>query len=169
MTVAEWSCARCGEVHTGLPFDWAFDSPVYWEGPRAEGDLLTDDLCVWTDDDEQRSYFVRGILELPVPGQEQPFAYGVWSSLSEASFRRVVELWDDPARVEEPAYFGWLSNRLPGYPDTLNLPLDVETRALELRPTFVLQPTDHPLAVEQREGITVGRVQEIAEQLLHDD
>jgi len=30
-----------------------------------------------------------------------------------------------------------------------------------------LESTDHPLAVEQREGITMDRVQEIAEALLH--
>jgi len=30
-----------------------------------------------------------------------------------------------------------------------------------------LEQTDHPLALEQRHGITVQRVQEIAEQVLH--
>jgi hypothetical protein len=35
------------------------------------------------------------------------------------------------------------------------------------RPLVELEPTDHPLAVEQRTGITLGRVQEIAETLLH--
>ena len=31
-----------------------------------------------------------------------------------------------------------------------------------------LEPTDHPLAVEQREGITLARVIEFAERVLHD-
>jgi hypothetical protein len=31
------------------------------------------------------------------------------------------------------------------------------------RPHIELEPTDHPLAVEQRRGITVARVIEIAE------
>jgi hypothetical protein len=30
-----------------------------------------------------------------------------------------------------------------------------------------LEPTEHPLAVEQREGVTMARVREIAEMLLH--
>jgi len=30
-----------------------------------------------------------------------------------------------------------------------------------------LEPTDHPLAVEQRHGITMARVQEITEMILH--
>ena len=34
-------------------------------------------------------------------------------------------------------------------------------------PWVELEPTDHPLALEQREGITLARVQEIAEKILH--
>ena len=64
--------------------------------------------------------------------------------------------------------FGWLMADLPTYePTTLNLKTMVQTRPLGLRPLVELEPTDHPLAVEQREGITVARVQSIAEQLLH--
>jgi hypothetical protein len=36
-----------------------------------------------------------------------------------------------------------------------------------VRPHLELEPTDHPLASEQRTGITVARVQQIAEQILH--
>ena len=104
---------------------------------------------------------------MPIEDHEEPFVYGVWSSLSEASFRRVVELWDDPARIEEDPYFGWLSNSIPGYPETVNLPLSVITGSLELRPSFLLHDGDHPLIREQREGITTARVRELAEVNLH--
>jgi hypothetical protein len=33
-------------------------------------------------------------------------------------------------------------------------------------PYVELEPTDHPLAIEQREGVTLARVVEIAEALL---
>src|SRR5215217_3550532 len=48
-----WLCSRCGEEHEGLPLDWAFDKPAFWEGPRADGDELTEDTCVWTDDADE--------------------------------------------------------------------------------------------------------------------
>ncbi|SFF35346.1 hypothetical protein SAMN05421541_109131 [Actinoplanes philippinensis] len=35
------------------------------------------------------------------------------------------------------------------------------------RPLIELEPSDHPLAVEQRTGITLDRVRQIAETLLH--
>ena len=164
-----WRCHRCGEEHDGLPLDWAFDKPTYWDGPRRSGDFLTDDLCVWTDDAGKANYFIRGLVEIPVLGDDVGFCYGVWSSLSEQSFGRVYELWDDPARVDEPAYFGWLSNSLPGYPETLNLGLDVVVERIDERPRFYLRDADHPLVQEQRGGITMERVREIAELNLHPD
>ena len=63
---------------------------------------------------------------------------------------------------EEP-YFGWLSTSIPGYPDTLNLKTHVHTRAIGIRPFIELEPTNHPLAIEQREGITLQRVEGIKE------
>ena len=67
----------------------------------------------------------------------------------------------------EPPYPGLLSTGLPGYPDTVGLKVSVHTREVGRRPRVVLVPTDHPLAVEQRHGITHERVQEIAELVLH--
>jgi hypothetical protein len=162
-----WTCSACGEEHDDLPFDWAFESPVYWDGPKGPNDELTDDLCVWTDADDRECYFVRGLVELPVHGAEQTFNYGVWSSLSRASYERTLELWDDPVRVDEPPYFGWLSNDIAEFPGALSLPLDVVTRSVELRPVFLLHEGDHPLVRAQREGIPWDFVVDLAVRNLH--
>jgi hypothetical protein len=162
-----WSCSVCGKEHDGLPLDWSFDEPTYWDGGRDDGDKIDSDLCVWTDDEGTRCYFIRGVLHIPIVESDETFAYGVWSSLSEASFARVVELWEDPARMHETPYFGWLSNSIPGYPETVSLPLDVMTNALDLRPALVLHDGDHPLVREQRNGISWERVREIAELNMH--
>lgn len=164
-----WTCSRCGARHEGVPLDWARDRPDYWDGGRTEGDWLSDDLCTWTDDAGQPSYFIRGVLPIPIPETGKELGYGVWSSLSATSFRRVVERWDEPARVDEPSYFGWLSNQILGYPDTLNLPLDVVVQEIDKRPVLMLHDGDHPLIQEQRRGVSMGRVQEIAELNMHDD
>jgi hypothetical protein len=140
---------------------------MQWDGGKSDNDELTDDLCVWTDDAGEPAFFIRGLLTIPVLDADDDFRYGVWSSLSAASFERIVELWDDPARIEEAPYFGWLSNSIPGYPDTASLPLSVITGSLELRPSFLLDDGDHPLIREQREGITTNRVLEFAELNLH--
>jgi hypothetical protein len=163
----KWACSRCGAEHEGLPLDWAFPAPAYWEGGRSAGDWLTDDLCRWSDDSGAPTYFIRGVLPIAVEGSTDVLAYGVWSSLSERSFERVTELWDDEALVDEPPYFGWLSNRLPGYPDTLRLQVAVVMRAVERRPALVLLPHDHPLVDEQLHGVSRERALEIAELNIH--
>jgi hypothetical protein len=167
----QWTCSRCGRAHEGRPLDWGFDAPAYWHAltpeERASRGKLSEDLCVIRDE-EGEHFFIRGVLPIPVAGPEEEFRYGVWTTLSEKSFRRVVELWNDPRRTEEPPYFGWLSNSIAGYPETLNLKTNVHTRALNLRPTIELEPTDHPLAIEQRDGISPDRLQKIVEQQLHE-
>ena len=161
-----WYCATCGAEHDELPLDWAYDAPQFWDGPRGENDRLGADFCIWTDDDDRECYFVRGVLELPVLETEETFAYGVWSSLSKASFDRLTDTWDDQETPSGGTYFGWLCNALPEFPDALGLPLDVVTRA-DLRPTLVLHDGDHPLVVAQRNGVTHQWVRSVAEQHLH--
>lgn len=43
----------------------------------------------------------------------------------------------------------------------------VHLRDNGIRPFIELEPTDHPLAVEQREGITVERLAEIYSLIMH--
>jgi hypothetical protein len=158
-------CATCGTYHAELPLCYGTQAPDLWEQlsaeEQAERGELTPDLCIIDD----ASFFVRGHLEIPIQGTDELFIYAVWVSLSEANFARTRALWNDVARAHEPPYFGWFSTLLPGYPETLNLKTLVHTRAVGLVPWIELEPTDHPLAVEQRTGITWERVREIAELL----
>lgn len=163
-----WTCRCCGRQYASLPMDFAVDAPTYWrqltdeERARAH---LSSDVCVIGED-----RFVRGCLEIPVRGRAERFVWGVWTSLSEASLSRAYELWDAPEiPAEEPPRFGWLSNELKAVygVSTLNLKTALRFRAGNLRPLIVLEPSDHPLAREQAEGITIDRVQEIAAMLLH--
>ena len=114
-----------------------------------------------------RLHFVVGNRELPIIGSAEQFSWDLWVSLSARNFARACELWDREGRESDPPCFGWLSSSVPGYPETLSLKTMVHTRAVGVRPRIELEPTDHPLTVEQREGITWERVREIAEIVLH--
>lgn len=160
-------CSSCGERHEGLPFGYGALAPAFWSDDMAgrPGHLLTDEQCVI----DREHFFVRARLLLPVIDvAEELFDWGVWVSLSRENFARTEELWTNPERVNEPPYFGWLSTELPVYePSTVNLKAMLHSQPVGRRPILELEPTDHPLAVEQLTGITVARVQEIAERLLH--
>jgi hypothetical protein len=157
-----FECATCGERHTGMP-DLAFDSPMHYHelsaDDKARNAVLTADTCVIAN----RDYFVRGCVEIPRSGHNQPFAWGAWVSLSQKNFDRYVELLEKPDRQVEGPYFGWFCNRLPGYPDTFQLRTNVYFRPYPLRPRIELEPTDHPLAVEQRVGVSDDRLRELLE------
>jgi hypothetical protein len=161
-----YTCSCCGEYHAELPLGYSTVAPDVWD-PSFEGDdasMLSSDQCVI----KAQHFFVRGLIEIPVLGSPDVFSWGVWVSLSRANFSRALDLWNTPGRESERPYFGWLCTSLGPYsPSTLYLKTHVHTRATGQRPLVELEPTDHPLAVEQRTGITRERVREIAETLLH--
>ncbi|MDG4788449.1 DUF2199 domain-containing protein [Micromonospora sp. WMMD1102] len=161
-----YQCRCCGQQHEGLPFSYGSDAPAYWRDDLAQDEqsLLDDELCII----QAQHFFVRARIVIPVLDATAEFDWTVWVSLSRANFERMTDLWTTPGREREPSYFGWLSSELPGYePTTLNLKTRVHTRPVGERPSVELEPTDHPLAVEQRTGITLDRVQRFAENLLH--
>jgi hypothetical protein len=151
-------CETCGEPHEGLP-DIGMEAPdPYLAVPEAERQARTtmsSDRCTVKGDDGEH-YFVRGVILLPIRGQDEPFGLGVWVSQSRENYERYV------AESDMAPTFCWLVNHIPHYEETTFL---LKTRAHfrpgGLCPTIELEPTDHPLAVEQRTGITLGRAWEI--------
>lgn len=162
-----WRCRCCGAEHDSLPLAYGPSAPALVatipEAERQDRVLISSDQCVV--DDEH--CFVVGNLELPIVGTDQVFSWDAWVSLSRENFARTCELWESAGRESEPPYFGWLSSTLLGYPQTLNLKTHVHTRSVGRRPFIEMEPTNHPLAVEQRTGITMQRIQEIAEAVIH--
>jgi len=166
-----WVCSSCGSVHDTEMFSWAYDAPAVWrefdDARRSEG-YLDSDICMIVDDAGTTCFFLRCVLEIPIQGSDEPFTWGVWGSLSEESFRRALDLWDDPVRADEPSYFSWLSNELPGYSETINLPCSMEPRPVELRPLLLVhEEPEHPLGRDQRHGISHDRARELAEIAQH--
>lgn len=157
-----WTCHCCGQRFDTLPLSFACAGPDHWfQLPEAERDArgrLGSDVCIIGETD----IFVRGCIEIPIIGHNDSFVWGVWVSVSEASFERIQELWDASEVENEPTKFGWLCNSLPLYPETLGLKTAVHLRKGFQRPFIELEPTDHPLAVEQRNGISLARVEQIA-------
>ncbi len=137
-------------------------APRNWFGlPEAERETrakLSDDLCMI----DGSEHYVRGCLEIPVLDSPESFVWGVWVSISEDSLRRILGLWSAPVIDNEPPRFGWLSGWITGYPEPVEIACHVHIRAGNLRPRIELQPTGYPLAIEQRCGITLNRVKEIA-------
>lgn len=172
-----WKCGSCDEWHRGPCLDFSYRAPVYWGKSSDGGDLppsenqestktfLNNDYCSIAD----RDFFVRGIIHLPIVGTNETLRWGIWGSLSRDHVDRLMNMEDDPKRVELPAMFSWLSNRIYEYPDTLNLKMYAHVQKPPLRPHFELEPTSHPLSKEYHYGITAARVKEITLGRLRDN
>lgn len=151
-----WICSTCGKGHADLPRCFGAEAPWYALVPASEFQQrvsLTADQCVVDD----TSFFIRGHLDIPIDGEVEPLTFSVWSSLSEQSFLHMSERWALPERAGDPPYFGWLSSSIPAYPNTVNLKLSVQSRAPGQVPLFSVEPSDHPLSVDQQQGISRER------------
>lgn len=164
----EFKCLSCGEIHTGMPSLVAPAPASYFSVPEDDRDsrcqLGTDDCII-----DNEWFFVRGLIEIPVIGEEELFSWGVWVSLSESSHRQWRDVFDVDKRSHIGPFFGWLNSVLSPYPDTLNLKTQVHLRDDGIRPYIELEESGHPLATEQREGITADRVAELYAQAVHSD
>jgi hypothetical protein len=147
-------CGTCNKLHDHLPRDIGYRRPdVYLTIPeeeRARRAYETDDLCVI----DGKTHLIRGVLYLPIKGGEERFGWGVWVLVSEADYNRYLDAWDDDTEDAVPPFVGRLSNRLPPYPDADGVEVMVKLRSGGSRPLFTVRSVEHPLGMDQRDGIT---------------
>jgi hypothetical protein len=161
-----WTCAICKAQDSSLPLCFGAEAP--WRALASEAEFdkrveLSADQCVV----DGEHFFVRGHVELLIVDTSDIFAWSVWCSLSEKSFRHMTERWEDAER-DGDAYFGWLSSAIPAYPSTIHLKTNVRVRAVGLVPLIEIQECEHPLYMDQRDGVTLTRVHEFVHTLTHD-
>jgi hypothetical protein len=151
-------CSVCGSLHGDLP-DIGWDRPdQWWDVPEEERDErieLTPDTCVIDGED----FFIRGVIEIPIHDHAEPFGFGVWVSQKRENFQTYLDNWNSS---EIGPFFGWLCTRISWYKeDTLLLKTRAHFRGERLRPSIEVAPGEHPLAVDQREGISLAKAWEI--------
>jgi hypothetical protein len=142
-----YRCVTCGEVHDDLP-DLGADRPdIWWSIPAEEREQriqLTNDTCIV----DQENFFIRGVLQIPIHDYPRSFGFGVWVSQKRENFFTYLDNFESD---QIGPFFGWLSTRLSYYPeDTTNLKTMAHFRDKEERPLIEVEPSNHPLALDQR-------------------
>ena len=169
-------CATCGVEHDLSDLEPAYAYPdAYLDVPPDERVLRTtmrdDDCRVRGTEGTGDRYFLRVLLPMPVRGDVDACAWGVWAEVNEAAFRRIGEVFAGTgSTADEPMHGGVshggaaafdarLANALVGYGATLGLPGSLRLSGPFSAATFTLAPElDHPLAREQRDGVHPERV-----------
>jgi hypothetical protein len=166
----KFTCSQCGKEHDLDDISFGADAPVQWtlitEAERSRSTLAGEQCEI--ESAEGRSFYIRACLQVPIRGTARFFTWGVWCSLSEKSFGEMSDAWEDPNRVRLGPYFGWLCTKIPCYPDFVFLKTMVYQEPVGTRPRVELEPTDHPLSIDQRFGIEQERLSAIVASLLHE-
>src|SRR5262252_2038824 len=109
-----YTCSVCNETHPGPPYVWGPEAPDAWNradsSQQKDGELGTDQ-CVFPDGDKPRC-FVIGRLEIPVAGEQEPFAWLVWVEVQSNAFFDMSEKWHQEGRETTTPYNGLLANHL---------------------------------------------------------
>ena len=162
-----YRCRTCGVWHDERPTCFGMDLPdpvvavseVEFRTRVERGS----EQCVL----DNKHFFILGNLDIPIRNSSEFIRWTVWSTLSEANYARSSELWHTTGRESEPSYCGWLSNQIPGYPSSINIKAMVQTEPVGIRPTIRVIEEGHPLSIDQEDGITEQRAEELIHAALH--
>lgn len=162
-----FDCSVCGQHHDVLPLSYSVKAPraasLIPPDEIEQRVVITPDQCVI----DGKDFYLRGRIVIPILDYDEPFIWGVWAEISPKNFIGTIELWQAQGREAEPQFPGWIDTEIPLFGDTINLLVDVQTQRVGRRPHFTVADREHPLAVEQRHGISLLRVQQIGELILH--
>ena len=165
-----FTCAVCGEYHDELLLDIRMGLPeavfVLSEEERAARASFAEDAGVLEETDGSLRFFVRGLLEIPIPELDRYFGYGTWVDVSRDDYHRLGELWSDP-EAEGREFACRLANELTPYQDTVGLVGVLQLRSVDLLPAIALEAADHPLVADQRRGIRLEHAEALASTVAH--
>lgn len=155
-----WVCRVCGQSHDHLPTDFGWKLP---DDIWALGQEVREEKLEWSTDDcfHEDRWFLRGVLQVPFNFGSGCWGWGVWAEVDQAVVHKLWALGDSDGS-NEPREEGKLACAIPVFTDSLGLPLEVQFGPGDKRPLFFLPfHSPHPLALEQREGISESRYHEI--------
>lgn len=166
---AAYRCPCCGQEYGAYPLCFGSDYPDYYFAippeEREQRIVLEQSLCVV----DGEHFFHRCRLTIPIIDHSEDLVWNIWASISAENFDLRMDRWNDPNRASYPPYFGWLNSLVPTYGDTLNLPARAFEQPDGRIPSLEMLDEDHPLTIDQRQGITLKRALEIVEVVLRRD
>lgn len=161
-------CIKCGQHHEKLPLGWGIAEPIYLaklSAAERAGRVQIDHgagVCIL-----DGKTFIAGLLQIPIHQSERKFTWTLWVQVAEADMEGILANWSNPKRAELPPTPSILVDYFGDYPECDRLQVWVHHQEPGKRPLLEVLPTDHPLYTEQTQGISDGRIREIAMAMYH--
>ena len=159
-------CSDCGKYHREIPMNYGAKSPTAYFNlteDQKQNAELTQDVCVI---DEKR-FFIKGQLKIKVEKKDEPFSWNVWAEITKEDFENEQENWNGENRFLKKPFSGTLDTPLNCYPNTLGLNVKIQTQKVGLIPDIMIESSNHPLYLEQENGINMNRVTQFAMKILY--
>lgn len=156
-------CSCCDEM---VPAD---DMELTYRLPDAIACMSQEDIdetCKCTSDYvicEERYFYVRCVIVLPIKESARDYAIGAWAQVSPKSFNRIWDLWDEDDQSQEPPMRGLLANSVHLNQNAEDAEIEVQLTGASSRPKIVIKDPECTLYAEQSYGISMHRAREYSE------
>ncbi len=161
-----FQCSCCDKEYDQIPFCFGSDYPaVYFSIPSEERDErieMEKSLCVI----DEKFFFHRGRLEIPIRDNHDNLFFDVWLSISEDNFGIRMDDWNNPNRINNSPYFGWLQTQIPTYENSINIKAQAFEEELDCIPRIEATDENHQLTLDQKNGISLKKAIGIIEFIL---
>jgi len=152
-----FQCSSCEKEYNQIPFCFGSDYPdVYFSIPSEEIDKrieLNKSLCVI----DKKFFYHRGQLEISINDYSENLIFNVWTSISEDNFEKRMDDWNNPNRINNDPYFGWMQTQIPTYKDSINIKARAIEEGLGVIPKIEIGDENHQLTIDQENGISLEK------------
>ena len=153
-------------MYDDVPLCFRGEFPDYYfsvpPGEREERIELKESLCVI----DKKDFFHRGRLVIPIIDHAEDLIFNVWTSVSEDNFGNRMDFWNNPKRIEQGPYFGWLQTLVPAYGNTINIKTIAIEQKVGLIPEIKIIEEGHALKSDQENGITYKKALQKVDEIL---
>ncbi|WP_082705023.1 DUF2199 domain-containing protein [Tritonibacter horizontis] len=168
--VFEYTCVCCDIPCKGTPA-FGYDMPIEVmdipEDERLERVWLDADICAIDD----RQFFVKGLLDIPVQGVKEPLSWGLWVTQTEEE----LNAYEDTRGSDRTGVVtrGQITVTMPGYHcldqsgKNHRLSCELIGQPCGLRPIINLHPSKHILYRDHKFGISWDRAIELVARVPH--
>jgi hypothetical protein len=163
-----YKCSKCGKLYEETLLCFGTDYPNYYyeipESQRKKRIQLQKSLCII----DEEHYFHRGRLIIPIVDYDKDLIFNVWTTISKDNFEKRNKYWENPNRIDNEPYFGWLQTIIPMYESTLNIKTIAIEQEVGLIPIIRSIEDNHQLTIDQNSGINYQKAKDISDQIMAD-
>ena len=156
-------CPCCEKMVPANSIELAFKKP---DAIASMDDDEIEETCKYNEDIficEEKYFYVRCVLPLPVHDKGENYCLGVWAQVSENSYNHIYETWDIEDQTNEKPLKGLLANIVPLTTGSEDAEITVQLIGSTSRPEVTVTDKNCSLYQEQTCGITIHRANEYSE------